>query len=415
MALAAALLVITYIGIAFTRLPGAALDRPSAAFTGAVLMVLLGVLTVDQAVAAIDFNTISLLLGMMILVAVLRHNGFFHLLADRASRLARTPWRFLVVEVAATAVLSAFLVNDVVVLLFTPVILQVCRRMNVNPVPYLIAEAMASNTGSTATIVGNPQNMLIGVRSGIPFGQFFLYLAPVAVAATGALIAVIYLFYRRHFAAAAAQARPEVVAEAYHPRSMRWSVAILGATMVMFFLSSAIHLQIPVIALASGAAVLLFGRVRPSETIRTVDWVLLLFFAGLFVVVGGARQAGVLDPFLERVLIEPDLKGLGSLLAFSAAGSQVVSNVPLVMLVIPVMEAVPGDFLWVTLAAGSTLGGNLTLIGAVANIIVIESAARRGVHVGFMEFLKVGVVVTLVTLALAALILGTEYRLGVLR
>ncbi len=415
MAIAAAVLIITYVGIAFTRLPGIALDRPSAAFTGAVLMVLLGVMTLDQAVAAIDFNTISLLLGMMILVAVLRHNGFFHLLADRAFRLARTPWRFLVIEVVATAVLSAFLVNDVVVLLFTPVVLQVCRRLQANPIPYLIAEAMASNTGSTATIVGNPQNMLIGVRSGIAFARFFLYLAPVALAATAALILVIWLLYRRQFEGTAAQVRPEIVAEAYQPRSMRWSAVILGGTLVMFFLSSAVNVQVPVIALAAGAAVLLFGRVRPSETIRTVDWVLLLFFAGLFVVVGGAKQAGVLDPLLRLLVIEPDLKGMGSLVAFSALGSQVVSNVPLVMLLLHAVESVHSHLLWVALAAGSTLGGNLTLIGAVANIIVVESAARRGVHVGFWEFLKVGVLVTLASLALGALVLAGEYWLGGLR
>ena len=181
MLIAAIILAMTYVGIAFTRLPRINIDRPAAALAGGLLMVLAGVLTFQQAVAAVDFNTLALLLGMMLLVVVLQRGGFFTLLAVRSVAVAASPAKLMLSVVVASAVCSAFLVNDVVVLLFTPVVIQACRIQRVNPVPYLIGEAMASNIGSTATIVGNPQNMLIGVVSGISFARFFAYLAPVAL------------------------------------------------------------------------------------------------------------------------------------------------------------------------------------------------------------------------------------------
>lgn len=189
---AAVILILTYVGVAITRLPWVNIDRPSAAFTGVVLMVVFGVLTFEEAVSAIDFNTIALLLGMMTLVAALKAVGFFGLLASKSLSLARTPRRLLLLVILATAVSSAFLVNDAVVLLFTPIVIQACRARKVNPVPYLIAEAMASNIGSAATIVGNPQNMLIGITSGISFARFFLHLLPVSVVSIAVLVLVMY-------------------------------------------------------------------------------------------------------------------------------------------------------------------------------------------------------------------------------
>lgn len=410
------ILGLTYLGVAVTRLPRVNIDRPSAAFTGAVLMVLLGVLSFEGAVRAVDFHTIALLLGMMMLVVVLQRAGFFTYLAVRLLSVGTTPTRLLVVVVAATGVMSALLVNDTVVLMFTPVVIQACRMLRANPVPYLIAEAMASNAGSTATIVGNPQNMLIGVTSGISFSRFFLYLAPVAVAGCAALVAVVWLMYRRQFnraftpdmAALRQAARPD-------PRVLRRASAIVVPTIAAFFFSSHLGVDISLIALVAGAAVLLVTGIRPSEVIRGVDWVLLLFFVGLFVVIGGARQAGVLDRILESIRVTPDLKGIVSVHLVSAAVSQLVSNVPLTMLVIPVIERVPGDVLWTSLAAGATLGGNATLIGAVANIIVAETAARDGVTVPFGEFLRVGLLVTVLSLALSVGILALEWWAGFLR
>ncbi len=192
---AAIILIVAYIGIAFTRLPHINIDRPLAALLGAVLMVIFGILTFEEAINAINFSTIALLLGMMILIAALKTTGFFDLLATKSLAIATTPRRLLILVVAATAVASACFVNDAVVLLFTPIILQDCRIRKINPVPYLIAEAMASNIGSTASIIGNPQNMLIGTASGIPFARFFLYLAPVSLVSAIVLILILLRFH----------------------------------------------------------------------------------------------------------------------------------------------------------------------------------------------------------------------------
>ncbi|MBI4202628.1 MAG: anion transporter [Chloroflexi bacterium] len=419
MLIAGLVLAATYVGVAFTRLPHVNIDRPAAAMTGAVLMVVLGVLTFDQAVAAIDYHTLALLLGMMLLVVVLQGQGFFTLLVSRTVAIAGTPAKLMVGIVVVTAVSSAFMVNDVVVLLFTPVVVQACRLQGLNPVPYLIGEAMASNIGSTATIVGNPQNMLIGVTSGIPFDRFFGYLAPVAGAGTVILLVVLWAFYGRSWAKketpAIGRAIELVAPVPIDSRRLKRSIPLLAFATLAFFLSSTVGISVPMVALAAGVAAMLTSGLRPSEVIRKVDWVLLLFFGGLFVVIGGARQAGVLDMFMDRVEVIPSLGGIVSIHGVSALMSQVVSNVPLTVLMIPLLERVPGDILWISLAAGATLGGNATIIGAVANIIVAEGAYREGVVIRFLEFLKVGLVVTALTILASIGILWVELEMGLLR
>ena len=413
---AALILIVTYIGVAFTRLPKVNVDRPSAAFIGAVLMILFGILSFQEATKAIDFNTIALLLGMMVLVSALKVVGFFSLLATKLLLVTTTPRRLLLLVIVATAVFSAFLVNDAVVLLFTPIVIQACRARKVNPVPYLIAEAMASNIGSTATIVGNPQNMLIGISSGISFARFFLYLLPVSVVSTLVLIFIVYRFYGKVLEQGfGAPSESAAASPAYDAGAIKRLAPILVLVTIAFFLSSIIKVEIPLIALSCAAVALVVSRAKPSTIIKEVDWVLLLFFAGLFIVIEGAHKAGVLDVFLDRVVLSPNLAGIASISVVSTLVSQLVSNVPLTMLVLPILKNVPGHVLWIALAAGSTLGGNLTIIGAVANIIVVEGAAREGVHIGFIEFLKVGAAVTSITIGLAILILGSEYWLGWLR
>jgi Na+/H+ antiporter NhaD/arsenite permease-like protein len=420
----AVVLAITYIGVIFTRLPFINIDRPAAALTGALLMVLLGVLTFQQAIAAIDFNTLALLFGMMLLIAALRRAGFFTQLAARSVAIAASPMQLMVLVIVTTAVGSAFLVNDVVVLLFTPIIVRACHMLGKNPVPYLIAEAMASNIGSVATVVGNPQNMLIGVTSGISFTRFLSYLLPVSVASTLILIAVIHLLYRREMAQPfprnGLQADTLTVVAGHHlpaaqKRMLAWITPLLILTILGFFLSSTVGLSLPMVALIGGVAAVVFSGTKPSKLIQGVDWSLLLFFAGLFVVIGGAQHAGVLDFFLRQFRIEPDATGIFSVHLVSAAVSQVVSNVPLTMLAIPLIRQVPGHVLWISLAAGSTLGGNATLIGAVANIIVAEQAYRLGVRVGWWEFTRAGLIVAALTLAASTGILALEFRLGFLR
>jgi Na+/H+ antiporter NhaD/arsenite permease-like protein len=413
--IATIILIITYLGVAFTRLPKVNVDRPSAAFTGGVLMILFGVLTFEEAVKAIDFNTIALLLGMMVLVSALKVVGFFDLLAMKSLATAKTPRRLLLLVIIATATASAFLVNDAVVLLFTPVIIQACNARKVNPVPYLIAEAMASNIGSACTIVGNPQNMLIGITSGISFAHFFFYLLPVSLLSTVVLVLIMFRLYRNTLNQDFDFSNDSPVpAQGYDAKAITRLAPILILLIIAFFLSSFVKLSIPIIALGFASLVLLLGKAKPSTIIKEVDWVLLLFFAGLFIVVEGAHKAGVLDIFTGSIITTPGFLGIASISIVSTIVSQLVSNVPLTMLVLPILKNVPGDVLWISLAAGSTLGGNLTIIGAVANIIVVEGASREGIQVQFLDFFKVGALVTIATISLAILILGVEYWLGLL-
>jgi Na+/H+ antiporter NhaD/arsenite permease-like protein len=412
---AAIILIITYFGIAFTHLPRLNWDRPTAAFVGAVLMVAAGVLTFQQAVSAIDFNTIALLLGMMVLVSSLQLAGFFQLVAARSLSLARTPARLLILVIVATAISSAFFVNDAVVLLFTPIVIETCRARRLDPVPYLIAEAMASNIGSTATIVGNPQNMLIGMTAGISFARFFLYLLPVAAIST-----MVLMFITRRIGgtpgefSAAATFIPPVIQK--HNMSAIWRlVPVLVLVLAGFFLSSAIGIPLPLIALCGASAALLIGHPRPDRVLKEVNWLLLVFFAGLFIVIAGAHKAGVLDLFIRQIVPSPGVTGIISIQAVSVALSQLVSNVPLTMLVIPILQNVPGDTLWIALAAGATLGGNLTIIGAVANIIVVEGAAKEGISIGFGRFAKIGIIVTVATILISTAVLLLEFSLGWLK
>jgi Na+/H+ antiporter NhaD/arsenite permease-like protein len=422
--IASAILVLTYIGISFTQLPHINIDRPAAALTGALLMVLAGVLTFNQAVESIDFHTIALLLGMMLLMSALQQADFFNVMAARSISLATKPWQLLLAVILVTAVGSAFMVNDVVVLLFTPVVIAACRLLDRNPVPYLIAEAMASNIGSVATEIGNPQNMLIGVTSGIPFTRFLLLLLPVALVSIIVLFITVFIFYRKHMrvdfqvdrlqhqtlSVMSGQPTP-----AARKKLLLFTLPVFGLTVVCLFLSSFIGVAVSIIAMAGGVAAILFSGIRPSKLIKTIDWSLLLFFCGLFIVIGGAQKAGVLDIFLNTLSVQSDIAGIVSVNVFSALVSQVVSNVPLVMLVIPVIQNIPGDVLWISLAAGSTLGGNATIIGAVANIIVVEQAYSQGVKLGWWEFSKVGIIVTVLTIAASIGILSLEFSLGLLR
>jgi len=313
--------IITYIGIIFTRLPRMNIDRPSAAFFGAVAMILFGVITFDEAIRAIDFNTIALLLGMMIIVATLELDGFFEWIATRTLAVADTPFKLLLVLSFTTGIASAFLVNDAVVLLFTPVIIGICRSLKLNPVPYLIAEILSSNIGSAMTITGNPQNMLIGINSGISYGHFLLFLLPVSI--TGMIVIVYFVkwYYPSiitpRFPETNFKAKPDISQvekeTSYNYSSMRFSVPIFILVIVLFFLSRPLNLSIPLIALIGASLILLLGRIKPSKVIRQVDWVLLLFFASLFIVVHAVEKAGLMEHLLDKVNLKENGAGLAGI------------------------------------------------------------------------------------------------------
>lgn len=405
--------IITFLGIIYTRFPKVNIDRPSAAFFGAVAMILFGVLTFEEAVLAIDFNTIALLLGMMIVIAVLELDGFFTLIAKKTIALSKTANQLLIIIVFVTGIASAFLVNDAVVLLFTPVIIQICRSAKINPIPYLIAEILASNIGSAMTITGNPQNILIGMQSGIPYTKFLIHLLPISLLGMILIVWMIKLFFKKEFVNGNQLAFQEDEFN-YNFQSMKFSVPIFLGIIILFFFSRALDLSIPLIALSGASLILIFGKIKPSKVIKEVDWVLLLFFAGLFIVVRGIEKVGVFDQLINTTPINSKLEGIVSLHALSLILSQIVSNVPFTILMLPILKSASSDLLWLSLASAATLAGNATIIGAVANLIVIEVAKKLDVEIGFWQFFKVGFLVTVITLLLSILILYLQLNYSLL-
>jgi Na+/H+ antiporter NhaD/arsenite permease-like protein len=405
--------IITFLGIIYTRLPKVNIDRPSAAFFGAVAMILFGVLSFEEAVLAIDFNTIALLLGMMIVIAVLEIDGFFTFIAEKTISFSKTSNQLLIIIVFVTGIASAFLVNDAVVLLFTPVIIHICRSADLKPIPFLLAEIFASNIGSAMTITGNPQNILIGMQSGIPYLHFLLHLLPISLIGMSLIVLVIKLFFKREFANGKQLEFKEDEFN-YNFQSMKYSVPIFLAIIILFFFSHALNISIPLIALSGASLILILGRIKPSQVIKEVDWVLLLFFAGLFIVVHGIEKVGVLDQFIENTPISSNLEGIVSLHALSLVLSQIVSNVPFTILMLPILKSASSDLLWLSLASAATLAGNATIIGAVANLIVIEVAKKHNIEISFWQFFKIGILVTIITLLISVLILYLQLTYSLL-
>ena len=388
----------TYLVVAIGRLPGFRVDRTGAAIIGASLMLAFNVLTVQEAYAAIDYDTIILLFGMMIVVANLRLSGFFTLVSERVLEHAHRPLVLLAAITLVAGAFSAFFVNDTMCLVLTPLVLEVTTRLRRNPVPYLLAVAMGSNVGSVATITGNPQNMMIGSLSGIHYRAFAAALAPVAGVCLVVVVAAIALLYRREF-----RQEPELVIE---PRRVRIDRPLLAkslavtAAMVGFFFAG---WPVSKVALVAGAVLLLTRRVKPEKIYRQIDWSLLVLFTGLFIAVAGAEKAtagllaGASHLHLERT---------GVMTACAAVLSNLLSNVPAVLVFKPLVPHLADPrHAWLTLAMASTLAGNLTILGSVANLIVVERS-RREVRIGLWEYARVGIPVAIVTLALGAWMLS---------
>ncbi|HEY7204868.1 MAG TPA: anion transporter [Methylomirabilota bacterium] len=390
----------TYLGLALGRLPFLRVDRTGVAIIGGAVMVVSGVVPWDRAVAAVDAHTLVLLFGMMIVAAYLRLSGFFRLVTYTAVRRAHTPVGLLALIVLAAGVLSALFVNDVVCLVMAPIVLDLVRQLRLPPTPYLIALATAANVGSVATLTGNPQNMLVGSFSGIGYRTFLLREAPVAVIGLVLVFAIIWLVYRRRLPADF----PSVDLEerfAVHRALMTKTIAAVSVMLVAFLAG----VPIALVAIAGAACCLLTRRVNPDKVYREIDWGLLVLFTGLFVVIAGVEQSGLTAELLGWTsaigLFRPAV-----LTVVTAALSNLVSNVPAVLLfktVIPTFgEPVRA---WLILAMASTMAGNLTIVGSVANLIVVEQARGAGIRIGFLEHGKVGVPITVATLVVGWLLL----------
>jgi Na+/H+ antiporter NhaD/arsenite permease-like protein len=387
---------ITYLVLAIGRLPGFRIDRTGAAIIGASFMVGVNALSLEEAYRAINFDTIILLFGMMIVVANLQLSGFFSLVAERVVERARSPLVLLIAIVAVAGVFSAFFVNDTMCLVLTPLVIEIAGALRRNPVPYLLAVAMAANIGSVATITGNPQNMMIGSFSGIPYRHFLAVLGPVAAAGLVLAVAVVFFSYRREF-----MTKGEVVVEKRAvrvDRGLMWkSLGIALAMIAMFF----VGWPVPKVAIVAGAVLLITRRVRPERVYRRIDWPLLVMFAGLFIVIAGVEKTS-LETKLAALAGGLHLDNTYLLSGIAAALSNLVSNVPAVLVFKPFIGQIQDPRrAWLVLAMASTLAGNLTVVGSVANLIVIQQA-RDKVRIGFWEYFRVGAPLAVTTILLGA-------------
>ena len=384
--------IASYVVFALGKFPGMKIDRPGAAIIGAVLMFMTGAVRVESSLHFIHFGTIVLLFSMMLVVAYLHLAGFFDWITELVVTRLK-PHHLLPTVIFLSGLLSAFFVNDIICLVMVPFVLKVAGRMGIKPIPYLLAVATASNIGSTATITGNPQNILIGSFSGIGYRDFLSHLGPVALAG---LFLDWFVLWWLYFRGRVHDVRTEPVANAVKiDHAALLKAGIVAALVLAGFLAG---FSPPLVA-SVGAAVLLITRTRdPHLVYEEVDWGLLVFFVGLFLIVAGAENAGLtkdLLGFSERF----NLQHLGVLTLVTAILSNLVSNVPAVMLLKSlVSQFADPHSAWLTLAMASTLAGNLTITGSVANIIVVERAQKAAAVITFLDYVRIGLPVTLLTL-----------------
>ena len=383
----------SYVVFALGKFPGLKIDRTGAAIIGAVGMVAFRVVRPGEALHFIDFSTIVLLFSMMLIVGNLHLVGFFEWNAEAVLRRLK-PHQLLPAVVFTCGFLSAFFVNDIVCLVMVPFVLSITRRMRLQPLPYLLAVATASNIGSVSTITGNPQNMLIGSFSGIRYRDFLAQLGPVAVVGLFVDWGVLHWIHLRKVDVRIEEQK-EIPLPALDFSRLTKPAIVVTAVVTGFFIGVD-----PALMAALGAAVLLISRtLEPQKLYKEVDWGLLVFFVGLFLIVGGAENAGITGRLLDFAR-HWNLQRMGVFTLAVAGLCNIVNNVPAVMLM---KSLVPGfanpHSAWLVLAMASTLAGNLTITGSVANIIMVETA-RPEVQIGYRDYLKAGVPITLITLLL---------------
>lgn len=394
-ALACAVFLVTYVLIASRRVALLPIGRPAGALLGAVLMVALGVLTPQRALASVDLATLVLLFAMMLLSAYIERSSLFARASGLALRVARGPRGLLLVVAIAPGLLSAFLLNDAICLFLAAPLVRLCAERRLPFGPYLLALATSANLGSAATLVGNPQNMIVGSLSGYAFVPFLAAVGPAALAGLAINAALLSSIYGRRLPARFADASPSAPVEA---RSAGLTILVtLGIVVGLLF-----DLDLGFTVLAGVMVLVLADRGEPVEALRKVDGSLLVFFASLFIVVAGLESTGLVARAWEALRGHVSLEtpsGLAALTATLAIGSNVVSNVPMVLLAGPHLAAL-GDpeRAWALVAFVTTVAGNLTLVGSVANLIVVERA-REHYDLGFFEYLRFGVVSTVLVLA----------------
>nr|WP_297173177.1 ArsB/NhaD family transporter [uncultured Agathobaculum sp.] len=397
--------------------------RTIAAVAGGVILVILRVLTVDEAVSYIDFSTIGVLIGMMLFVAVVRNSGLFEYVAIKAAKVAKgNPWRIMLLFTILTAMLSAFLDNVTTVLLVGPMAIAITGILGIDPVPFLLAQILASNIGGTATLIGDPPNIMIGSQAGLSFMQFVTNTGPAVVCIMIALSISFYFIFGRKLLVepekmAAVMQLDEDKAIKDRPLLIK-SVVMIVVVVLGFVFHSSLGVDSCVIALASATIMMLIGKQETEEIILGVEWSTILFFTGLFVVVGGLQQTGIITA-LGSALVE--VTGGNAMLLMllilwgSALFSSVLDNIPFVATMIPLILAMQADgmdvtALWWALSLGACLGGNGTLIGASANVVLSGISAKHGHPITFMRYLKVGYPMMLLSVVISTVYLLIRFH-----
>jgi Na+/H+ antiporter NhaD/arsenite permease-like protein len=394
---AGGIFVASYLALAIGRVPGLSIDRAGIALVGAALMVASGAMPLADAYRAIDIDTITLLLGMMIVVANLRLSGFFALATAWVAERAYRPVLLLIALIGVSGVASAFLVNDAICLVLAPLVVDLTLALRRNPLPYLLGVAMASNIGSTATITGNPQNMLIGSFSRLSYTSFAAALAPIAAAGLVVLVVLAVAMHRQEFRRGQ-PLEPRVSRVRTNRALLARSLGATAVLVALFFAG-----QPPAkAAIIIGALLLLTRRVKSWRVYAEIDWSLLLMFTGLFIIVAGAERV-LLTPNVMQEAAALRLDRVPVLTSVTAVLSNLVSNVPAVLLLRPFIAALADPRTsWKVVAMASTLAGNFTLLGSIANLIVAEKAGRRGVMIGFWDYFRLGAPVTVATIVMGA-------------
>ena len=418
--IAVGIFVVTYGLIASERV-----DKATAALGGGVAMVLLGVITQERAFEHIDLNVIFLLAAMMILAGIMRATGVFGWMAVRAARIAGgDAYRLLVVMSVVTAVASALLDNVTTVVLVGPVTLFVAAGLGMSPFPLIISEVIASNIGGAATLIGDPPNILIGSHAGLDFGAFLVHMAPLSAIVLVGYLAAARLIFAKHLAVDDERRRSLLALDERlmieDPALLRRSLVVLGATLVGFVLHGPLGYEPATVALAGAVALMIIGRQDPRKVFHEVEWPTLFFFIGLFMVVAGLIEVGVIEALAAAV---SDLTG-GALAAtsmlllwMSAAISAVIDNIPYAATMVPLVAELnadhghTGDVLWWALAIGTDYGGNATAIGASANVVLLAMAQREGHPISFGRYLRYGVPITLGTMLVATAYVWLRYLL----
>jgi Na+/H+ antiporter NhaD/arsenite permease-like protein len=417
-----ALAVVVFL-IALAVIASERVHRTKVALIGAALMVLfVPGFYQHEAIESVDFNTIGLLVGMMVLVVLTQRTGVYDYIAIRAGQLSKGRPLYVVISLATTtAVLSAFLDNLTTILLVVPITFLLADALDIDPIPLIIIEVMASNIGGTATLIGDPPNIIIAGATGLSFNEFIVNLAPIAALTFVVVTAILYFYYRsrlqiepenRHYVMELDPAR-----SINDPDELKRTGPVLIATILLFFAHQPLHIEPATVALTGAAAALLVTKTDLHEALSKIEWPTLFFFVGLFVMVGALEVTGAID---EVANAAEDLTGgdrtaeLLGITWIAAIGSAVVDNIPFTTAMIPVVEQLGGgedDSYWWALSLGACFGGNATIIAAAANVAAAGLTERAGRPIGFVAFLKIGIPVTILSVSMASLYVTARYIL----